>query len=95
MNQAARARATLPPAGREGGERLRRRSRRALAGSAGTVVVLAGVGALLAAPGDLGAVRLLGVALGWWAVIGALLVVLAILVLDREDGARPGRPSHA
>jgi hypothetical protein len=40
-------------------------------------------------------VRLLGVALGWWAAIGALLVVLASLVLDREGGARPGRPSHA
>ena len=26
---------------------------------------------------------------------GALLVVLASLVLDREGGARPGRPSHA
>jgi hypothetical protein len=59
------------------------------------VVVLTGVGALLAAPRDLAAVRLLGVALGWWAAIGALLVVLASLVRDREDGARPGRSSHA
>jgi hypothetical protein len=59
------------------------------------VVVLTGLGALLAAPRDLAAVRLLGVALGWWAAAGALLVVLASLVLDREAGARPGSPSQA
>jgi hypothetical protein len=55
-----------------------------------TVAAVTAAGAILAAPGDLAAVRLLGVALGWWAAAGAQLVVLAALVLDRPTGARPG-----
>lgn len=70
------------PAGPDTPRRRLRRRRLAVARAALAVgLALAGVGALLAAPHGLAAIRLAGVALGWWATLagfGALIVALVL-----------------
>jgi hypothetical protein len=59
---------------------------------ASTVVlgVLSAAGALFAAPNELATVRLGGVALAWWAVLAAgVLLLLALTLAPRGPGRRP------
>jgi len=51
---------------------------------------LGGAGALLAAPHDLAAVRLAGVALAWWAAVAASgLLLLSLTLAPRGPGRLP------
>jgi hypothetical protein len=71
-------------------DRLRRHRRQAFQATLLVVLPLAAVGWLLAAPGELAAVRLAGVALGWWAAGAAWALALLALALHPR-GRRPER----
>lgn len=54
------------------------------------VTSLALVGALVLAPNELPAIRLLGVSLAWWATLAAHAVAAAVLLAGGRAGANGG-----
>ena len=71
-------------------DRLRRHRRQALQAALLVVLPLVAVGWLLATPGELAAVRVAGVALGWWAAGAGWSLTLLALAL-RPRARRPER----
>jgi hypothetical protein len=81
-------RAPAPPQGPDPARaRFRRQRRRAAVASAVALLALAGVGALLGAPNELAAVRLLGVSLGWWGAWAGLGIMLGTVVWTSRRAA--------
>lgn len=67
----------------------RRRSRVAVA-SVVVALTVAGLGLLLASPGDLGTLRWAGVGVAWWGTTGALAAQALVLLI----GGDPDRSSE-
>lgn len=64
-----------------------RRRARVLIGSTTVALALGLLGALLAVPGDLGAITWAGVGLAWWGALGTLTVEALVLLVVGPRGA--------